>query len=87
MDAFINFIKEYWFLVALAGIALVFAILLTYHFTRSKYARDRKEKKEHVKFDKSMERIEKRMYKKCKKCGSNVPIEDRICMTCGQMPD
>jgi len=87
MDEFVAFLTEYWFLIALGAVAILFAVWMILYFTRSKYAREQKEKREHNKFDKSMERIEKRMYKKCKKCGNNVPVDDRICQSCGQIPD
>jgi sensor domain CHASE-containing protein len=84
MDEFLKFFNDNLYLIAVGIVTLAFAIYLIVYFARSK---SRKEKKDKARFEANMERIEKRLYKKCRHCGQNVPIEDNICQSCNQIPD
>ena len=85
MDIVIDFVMDNLVPLCLglgAFIVLVIAIIIL-----SKKSKKVKEKSDKAKFDISVERFEKRHYKKCNKCGGNVPIEDNLCQNCGDIPN
>jgi len=84
MDDFLKSVEENLPLIAIAIVAVILAIYLIVYFVRRK---SMKEKKDKARFDSSMERLEKRHFKQCRNCGQNVPIEDKICQSCNQVPD
>jgi len=82
MNQIIDFIKDNIELcIVVAAIFVVLLVALIFFFKRPKSVADK------IKFEKNMERIEKRFYKKCKHCKENVPQEDNICMSCGEIPN
>lgn len=88
MDEMLNFLKENLVLVIVAAAAIVFAVFLVIYLLRNtKKVHEKRDKRESSKFNKHLEQVEKRLYKKCRNCGENVPVEDRICQSCNQMPD
>ena len=83
MSEIIDFIKDNWILVVIAFSAFILLFVAMY-FT---FMRKNKEVIEKARFDKTVERFEKRHMKKCKHCGEGVPVEDNICMSCGEIPN
>ena len=86
MGIITDFIKDNTILVVTIAGCILFAIIfaLVWHFRKRP---ERREKRDSKKFNDSIERFERTHYKKCLKCGGNVPIEDNICMNCGEIPN
>lgn len=82
MGKIFNFIKNN--MVAVIIITCLFVvgvIILVFLLKRPKKVEDK------AQFEQSIEQFDKRHMKKCKHCGENVPVDDNICMSCGEIPN
>lgn len=85
VDTIVDFAKDN-VLLAVAGCLLIIFILIALLFVLVR-PRKRKEAKDKAQFEKGIERFDQRYMKKCKHCGASVPIDDNICMSCGEIPN
>jgi len=56
------------------------------YFTFFRNSKSKKEEKDKIEVDTSVDRFEKLNFKKCRQCGGEVPKEDNICPHCNQIP-
>ena len=85
MDKIIDYVKENPIPMVVIGVSLIMLFVVIILLIRR--PKKKKEKKvEKIEMSKGMQRFEKLHYKKCKWCGGQVPMEDNICMNCGEIP-
>lgn len=82
MSKIFQFIKSNAAAVIIITCLSVVAIVIIVYFLK-------RQKKVEVKaqFEQGIERFDKRYMKKCKHCGQSVPVDDNICMSCGEIPN
>lgn len=83
MNEILDFAKDN---IMITIIICLFVILLLIAFVFA-LMRRKKESADTAKFEEGIERFDQRYMKKCKHCGASVPIDDNICMSCGEIPN
>ena len=85
MDQLIDFVKENLLPCVLILVGFIFLVIVLIFFFKKPKLKNKKTR-EQVKFDQGLERFEKVHFKKCSKCGGNVPLQDNLCQNCGEIP-